>query len=196
MRQEQVDKWSFFTPTTWLNSAHVERWLRSIWPGWRMDDVRHEWDEGGRWYWIIPDFANRRSRVLGVEAVLLEKVTVSHLKDALERVHWLQRIQSEHLLIVQDEAGDLQVKKWEAALDEKWFVDPSGGNYVAFPTGSHQVPSVAPGPLPERFLVLHVAKWSAMGPKEPRDVQSYSEDELRPYLPAAPTQKSDSTSEE
>lgn len=184
MAKEPTDSESFVTPTTWLNCAHVERWLRMLWPGWRMDDVRHEWDHEGRWYWIVPDFSKGRSRVLGVQAALLEQVTLSRLRDALEQAHWFERIESEHLLVVRDDAGRLRVTTWKPRLDEKWFIDPRGGYYVAFPTWSHYLTTALPTRSPQRFLALHGATWSAKGPERPRDVTTYTEEELRPYLPA------------
>jgi hypothetical protein len=173
------------TPTTWLNAAHVEQWLRSIWPSWRYDEIREMWDELGRWFWIIPDYHRGRSRVLGIERELLEEVTVTRLKRILEEANWLQRIDSENLLVTRDTSGHFHVDAWQPDLDDAWFPDPQDGYYVACRSGGRSISAgQRPARLPEEFLALHGATWSAMGPRDPRRPQSYSAQELSKYVPS------------
>ena len=120
------------TPTTWLNAAHVEQWLRSLWPSWRYDEIRDQWDSQGRWVWIVPDYIRGRSRILGIEGDLLEEVTVTRLRHILEEADWLRRIESEALLITRDEHGHFRVETWQPDVDEAWFSDPRAGNYLAY----------------------------------------------------------------
>ena len=170
--------------TIWLNSAHIEQWLAGVWPGWRGSDVRHAWDGEKRWYWVVPDYDNGRSRVVGIPMRLLETTTVSKLQEVLEDHDWLHRIEQEALLVGRGEDGEWTVEAWDPPVDEAWFPDPNGGYFVAFKDAGHHV-AVGPSPvaLPTPFLALHGKKWSAMGPKDPKDALSYSADELTPFVP-------------
>jgi hypothetical protein len=175
---------SILTPATWLNSAHVESWLREVWGGWRWDDIRHDWDESGNWFWIAPDFERGRSRVVGVTVGLLEDVTVAQIKRALEDAHWLQRIDQEPLLIARDDQNHLEVGTWNPVLDEAWFDDPRGGYFVAYPSRSGSVTTGAPpARLPEHFLALHGKDWSALGPRNPKPAKTYVAGELQEFIP-------------
>jgi hypothetical protein len=173
------------TPTVWLNAAHVEHWLRSIWSSWRYDEIREQWDDHGRWFWIIPDYQRGRSRILGIEAEFLEEVTVTRLKRILEEANWLQRIESEDLIVTRDESGRFCVETWRPEVDEAWFTDPHAGNYVAYRSEGRGITnSLYPAALPEKFLVLHGEKWSAMGPRDPRAPKDYTAEELGKYVPS------------
>ena len=172
------------TPTTWLNAAHVEQWLRSLWPSWRYDEIRDQWDSQGRWVWIVPDYIRGRSRILGIEGDLLEEVTVTRLRHILEEADWLRRIESEALLITRDEHGHFRVETWQPDVDEAWFSDPRAGNYLAYRTEGRGITmSLYPAALPEKFLALHGETWSAMGPRDPRSPKSYTSEELSKYVP-------------
>lgn len=179
---------ALWSPTAWLNSAHVEHWLRSLWPTWRSDDVRHDWDDQDRWYWMIADFDRGRSRVLGIGRELLERTTVTKLRQVLEAAHWMARIDREALLVDRTSDGEWSVEAWKPPLEEKWFEDPAGGFFVAFHNSGALVSSAPPpARLPRPFLALHGKTWSAMGPKDPRPAQTYSVAELLPYLPKSRT---------
>lgn len=183
-RESQTDPHPVLTPATWLNSAHMERWLRQVWPTWRWDDIRHDWNDQGRWYWILPDFERGRSRIIGVEAGLLEEVTVAQLRKALERANWLDRIDKEALLVHRDDQHNLVVSGWKGPeVDEVWFPDPRGGYFVAYPATTGGVSGGAPPRVPEEHLALHGKSWSALGPYHPRTANTYSLDELREFLP-------------
>lgn len=172
------------TPTIWLNAAHVEQWLRTLWPSWRYDEIREEWDRDGRWFWIIPDYQRGRSRILGIESELLEEVTATRLRHILEEANWLQWIESEALLVTRDESGRFRVETWQPEVDEAWFNDPRAGNYIAYRTeGRGITSSLYPAALPAKFLALHGETWSSMGPRDPRNPNSYSAEELSKYVP-------------
>lgn len=174
---------SFWSPTAWLNSAHVEHWLRGIWPSWRMADVRHAWDSTGRWYWIVPDYDHGRSRVLGIPRALLERTTLSKLREVLEAANWLDRIEQEPLL-VEYSAGEWSVSTWDPDIEETWFEDPGGGYFLAL-RDPNPYAGAAPPPveLPAPFLALHGKTWSARGPENPRSPTDYELPELLPFLP-------------
>ena len=175
---------SFWSPTAWLNSAHVEHWLRGIWPSWRMNDVRHDWDEAGRWFWVVPDFDQGRSRIIGIPRSLLERTTVTKLRQTLEDADWMVRIEREALLVDRIESGVWVVNAWEPVVEEKWFRDTTGEFFVAFRDSAPLVSAGAPpARIPRPFLALHGKTWSAMGPEEPRPVGVYSLEELVPFLP-------------
>ena len=174
---------SLRSPTAWLNSAHVERWLRSIWPSWRTDDVRHDWDPQDRWYWIIPDYDRGRSRVLGMPQSLLERLTLSKLREVLDETDWRQRLEQEYLLVQRSQDGDWSVTAWEPKVDEKWFPDPRGGYFVAFQVANAVSFTLPPDAPPKPYLALHSKTWSAMGPEKPRPVQDYNVADLLPFLP-------------
>lgn len=176
-------RWS---PSAWLNSAHVEHWLRSLWPGWRRDDVRHDWDQEGNWYWIIPDYDRGRSRVLGIPGTLFERTTLGKLQEVLEGSDWRRRIEEEGLLVKRDESGEWSVSSWSPDVKEKWFEDPEGGFFVAIQdVGPLVTTGRAPARHPTSFVALHGRDWSALGPEGTRPVESYTLEELLPYLPEA-----------
>lgn len=172
-----------WSPTLWLNSAHVERWLQQLWPGWRRDDIRSDCDEAGRWHWIVRDFERGRSRILGVPRTILEQTTVSLLRHVLEDADWLSRIDQEALLVERSASGEWSVSSWNPQPNEKWFPDQPRGYFVAFVDSGIRVSSGPPASLPKPFLALHGRTWSAMGPQDPHSVSTYTLDELRPFLP-------------
>jgi hypothetical protein len=149
-----------------------------------MDDVRHDWDEEDRWFWVIPDYDTGRSRVIGIPRSVLEQTTVTKLRGVLEEANWLARIDQDALLVSRSTSGTWSVETWSPSVGEKWFKDPSGGYFVAF-RDSGALVSSAPPParLPSPFLALHGKTWSAMGPKDPRPVDSYALHELLQFLP-------------
>lgn len=179
-----MSEFPFPSPAVWLNSGHVERWLRGLWPSWRSGDVRHSWDSAGRWFWLVPDFHRGRTRVLGIRKALLEQTTVSKLQSVLEADDWLERIDESGLLVDRTSDGAWSVTDWNPELPEKWFAHPQLGNFVAFVDEAALV-STAPPParLPEPFLALHGWDWSAKGPEHPRDPTAYDLEELEGYLP-------------
>lgn len=171
-----------WSPTLWLNSAHVERWLQEVWPSWRPHDVRSDRDEADRWYWIIPDFDAGRSRILGLPRRLLERTTLSVLRQVLEDGNWRARIEREPLLVERTDDGKWSVKGWDPQPDEQWFPDPSGGHFVAFAEPGIGISASGSARLPQPFLALHGRTWSKMGPQDPRSPRTYTLDELKPYL--------------
>lgn len=174
-------RWS---PSALLNSAHVEGWLWSLWPGWRMDDVRHHLDEEGNWCWVVPDYDRGRSRVLGIPGALLERTTLGKLQEVLEATDWRRRIDEEGLLVGRDESGEWSVSSWNPDVEETWFEDPEGGFFVAIQdVGPLVTTGRAPARLPTSFVALHGKNWSAMGPEGTRPIESYTLEKLLPYLP-------------
>ena len=171
--------------TIWLNSAHIERWLGGLWPGWRARDIRHGWDNESCWYWVAPDYDRGRSRVIGISMSLLETTTLSRFQEILESHDWTHRVGEVALLIGKSEEGEWTVEAWNPDIEEAWFSDPNGGYFVAFKdqSGGISVGPFLPDP-PTPFLALHGKEWSAMGPKDPRDPRSYSVEELKPFIPA------------
>jgi hypothetical protein len=172
-----------WSPALWLNSAHVEHWLQQLWPTWRRDDIRSSCDEADRWYWTVRDYAAGRSRILGMPTSILERTTLSVLRHVLEDANWRSRIDQEALLIERSENGDWIVGSWAPQTNEQWFADPRGGHFVAFVDTGVRVSSGPPARLPQPFLALHGRTWSAMGPQNPRAPQTYTLEELKPFLP-------------
>lgn len=170
----------------WINSGYIERWLGTLWPGWRVEDVRHGWDEEKRWYWVVPDYDRGRSRIVGMPMKLLETTTASMLREVLERHRWRERVDREPLFVDRRDDGAWLVEAWAPKVSEAWFPSPDGGYFVAFWSQGHGV-SVGPYPAdnPVPFLALHGKAWSAMGPKEPKAPDQYTLAELYPYLDVA-----------
>lgn len=172
--------------TVWMNSAYVERWLSDLWPGWRLEDVRHDFTSDRIWYWVIPDYETGRSRILGIPMRLLERTTVSKLRTVLDQHGWMDRIEKEAILVTTQEDGSWGVSTWSPEVDESWHRDPNGGFFVAFPSETQHISSGSPARLSERFLALHGRTWSAMGPRNPAAAASYSTDELIGFVPTVP----------
>ncbi len=167
-----------------MNASRVEDWLASeYWPVWRSDDVWHDWDGEGHLYWVIPDYAEGRSRVLGMEGHLLEETTLSQVEVLLSARDWKGRIEQAPLLIQRDAIGSLDVTTWEIVLPEVWFPDPRGGFFRAFVSDPPSRMSGTP-PTRGRALVLHGATWSSIGPSDPAPLSTYSVDSLTGYIPS------------
>ncbi len=179
-----------WSPAALLNSAHIERWLRSIWPSWRVSDVRWEWDPDGRWLWIVPDYATGRSRVLGIARRDLERMTLSRLRDLLEKAEWMERIKREALFIDCHDDGSCEVTSFEPEIDEAWFEDPAGGYFVALRGAPAHVSASKMPPTGVEFLALQGKRWSCVGPKGTKDPKSYSQRELLKYLPHSASSES------
>jgi hypothetical protein len=170
-------------PSAWLNAAHVEHWLQSVWPSWRGDDIRRGADSRGRWFWVVPDYERGRSRVLGIHRNLLEQTPLNKLRTVLENANWEERIDREALLVRRSASGEPVVEPWSPELDEKWFETPKGEHFVAFRKTPAMMKGIPEFDAPKPHLALHGALWSRRGPQDPRPVDTYTLEELLPFTP-------------
>jgi len=178
-----MDESVHWSAALWLNSGHIERWLRGVWPSWRRDDIRAGTAADGTWYWVSPDFERGRSRVLGVEPQLLERTPVSVLRDALEYGRWRDLIEETPVRVSRDDQGMWSIAPWDIDVGEKWFLDPRGGYFVAYEDPGIVVSTGSPARAPLPFVALHGASWSALGPPGNRPASSYELAELLTFLP-------------
>ena len=150
-----------------------------------MPDEQHiaECDLAGIWCWIVPDFESGRSRILGMPDSLLERITVTSLRQGLENTNWLARIDEEPLIVERSEVGVWSVAAWKPDIEEKWFPDPRGGFFVAFQAPNVAVAMGGRARLSHPYLALHGRTWSAMGPNSNQPARSYNQEELITCLP-------------
>ena len=164
--------------TAWRNAVYVQRWIESLWTELHPRQIREDLSDSGIWFWIVPNFDRGVSRVLGVAAATLAAPDApAAIREALERKDLKSRLETEPLLVT-TEASGLRVTPWNPDLNEQWFTDRMGARFVAYPASA---PFSA-----DPFLALDGKSWSAVGPKRPRLANTYSAEELLPYLPQRP----------
>lgn len=167
---ESMRKWL----DAWLPAMAVERWLVSeLWDH-SYPDIRIDWDDDDRWFWLIPFYEIGRTGVLGIQGEILRNESIDAVRQSLNAISWKERLREEHLLL---RSTSQEPVTWAPTIADVWYPDPRGGffvSYISSPRG------LKPGEL---FLSLNGATWSAMGPKDPREPESYDLSDLEPYLP-------------
>lgn len=59
--RESMRTWS----ETFIDFVKMDRWLSHLfWEETSLHEIRRDWDEERRWYWMIPDFDQGRTRSL------------------------------------------------------------------------------------------------------------------------------------
>lgn len=182
MERQHLEEFAKELTEIMRTTIQLERALRHYFDIRRLGHLRHHIDDDACHFWLIPNFGEGRSRVLGAERRVLLDHGFDDLAATLEASDWTERIESVALLLAGGEKG-LVVEEVEPDLPEAWFPDPRGGYFFAYPTRGYTLHPQPP------YIGLEGASWSAKGPETSRDPRSYSFDELRPFLPSSVTEE-------
>lgn len=171
----------------WASRYHVarriERWLEDSLINERWHEVRDRWGDG-HWMWMIPDFDNGRTMVLGVSDEILDSREPFDIVSFLHSNGVVAMLQAGERLLVIDQGGTLELRDWQPTTDDHWIWNETRGEHVhLYPLQYNPVTlgSVPRLPMPP-FLAMDSAGRRGKGPWNPRSASTYTYAELAEFL--------------